>query len=149
MDLLDLLEVQGTVQSPLQHHNSKASLLWCSVFFIVQLSHPYMTTGKTIAFTRWTFVVDQVFTLCKYFKNTNYVICIRFLFQNIFQGYKNVIYKSTLCILSSYFVFFKSIPLENNVLFASSFKIWHIQIVLNIFIILFKTLVPLFLSLSC
>ena len=56
MDWLDLLAVQGTLKSLLQHHSSKASVLWCSVFFIVQLSHPYMTTGKTIALTRWTFV---------------------------------------------------------------------------------------------
>ena len=56
MDWLDLLAVQGTLQSLLQHHSSKASILWCSAFFIVQLSHPYMTTGKTIALTRWTFV---------------------------------------------------------------------------------------------
>ena len=52
MDLLDLLAVQGTLKSPLQHYSSKASILRCSAFFIVQLSHPYMTTGKTIAFTR-------------------------------------------------------------------------------------------------
>ena len=56
MDLLDLLEVQGTLKSLLQHHSSKASILWHSTFFIVQLSHPYMITGKTIALTRWTFV---------------------------------------------------------------------------------------------
>ena len=56
MDLLDLLAVQGTLKSLLQHHSSKASILWCSAFFIVQLSYPYMTTGKTIALTRWTFV---------------------------------------------------------------------------------------------
>ena len=57
MDWLDLLAVQGkTLESLLQHHSSKASILWCSAFFIVQLSHPYMTTGKTIALTRWTFV---------------------------------------------------------------------------------------------
>ena len=56
MDWLDLLAVQGTLQSLLQHHSSKASVLWCSTFFIVQLSHPYMTTGKTIALTRRTFV---------------------------------------------------------------------------------------------
>ena len=53
---LDLLEVQGTLKSLLQHHSSKASILWCSAFFIVQQSHPYMTTGKTIAFNRWRFV---------------------------------------------------------------------------------------------
>ena len=56
MDWLDLLAVQGTLKSLLQYHRSKASILWCSAFFIVQLSHPYMTTGKTIALTRWTFV---------------------------------------------------------------------------------------------
>ena len=56
MDWLDLLAVQGTLKSLLQHHSSKASILWCSAFFIVQLSHPYMTTGKPIALTRWTFV---------------------------------------------------------------------------------------------
>ena len=56
MDWLDLLAVQGTFKSLLQQHSSKASVLQGSVFFIVQLSHPYMTTGKTIALTRWTFV---------------------------------------------------------------------------------------------
>ena len=56
MDWLDLLAVQGTLKSLLQHHSSKASILHCSGFFIVQLSHPYMTTGKTIALTRRTFV---------------------------------------------------------------------------------------------
>ena len=56
MDWLDLLAVQGTLKSLLQHHSSKASILQCSAFFIVQLTHPYMTTGKTIALTRRTFV---------------------------------------------------------------------------------------------
>ena len=56
MDWLNLLAVQGTPKSLLQHHNSKASVLQCSAFFIVQLSNPYMTTGKTITLTRWTFV---------------------------------------------------------------------------------------------
>ena len=56
MDWLDLLAVQGTHKSLLQHHSLKASVLQCSDFFMVQLSHPYMTTGKTIALTRWTFV---------------------------------------------------------------------------------------------
>ena len=56
MDWLDLLAVQGTLKSLLQHHSSKASILRCSYFFIVQLSHPYMTTGKTIPLTRQTFV---------------------------------------------------------------------------------------------
>ena len=58
----DLLAVQGTLKSLLQHHSSKASILQCSAFFMIQLSHPYMTTGKTIALTRWTFV-DKVMSL--------------------------------------------------------------------------------------
>ena len=62
MDWLDLLAVQGTLKSLLQHHSSKASILWRSAFFTVQLSHPYMTTGKTIALTRRTFV-DKVMSL--------------------------------------------------------------------------------------
>ena len=62
MDWLDLLAVQGTLKSLLQHHNSKASILWHSAFFTVQLLHPYMTTGKTIALTRWNFV-DKVMSL--------------------------------------------------------------------------------------
>ena len=62
MDWLDLLAVQGTLRSLLQHHSSKASILQCSAFFIVQLSHPYVTTGKTIALNRWTFV-DKVMSL--------------------------------------------------------------------------------------
>ena len=62
MDWLDLLAVQGTLKSLLRHHSSKASVLWCSAFHIVQLSHPYMTTGKTIALTRRTFV-DKVMSL--------------------------------------------------------------------------------------
>ena len=56
MDWLDLLAVQGTLKSLLQYHTSKASILQCLAFFIIQLSHPYLTTGKTIALTRWTFV---------------------------------------------------------------------------------------------
>ena len=63
MDWLDLLAVQGTLKSLLQHHNSKASILWHSAFFVVQLSHPYMTTGKTIALTRQTFVDKVMFLL--------------------------------------------------------------------------------------
>ena len=66
MDWLDLLAVQGTLKSPLQYHSSKASILQHSAFLMVQLSHPYMTTGKTIALTRWTFVgkvVSLLFTM--------------------------------------------------------------------------------------
>ena len=62
IDCLDLLAVQGILKSLLQHHSSKASILGCSAFFIVQLSHPYVTTGKTISLTRWTFV-DKILPL--------------------------------------------------------------------------------------
>jgi len=65
IDWFDLLAVQGTFKSLLQHHNSKASILWCSVFFMIQLSHLYMTTGKTIAFTMWTFVGKVIYLLFK------------------------------------------------------------------------------------
>ena len=66
MDWLDLLAVQETRKSLLQHHSSKASILWCSAFFMVQLSDPYMTTGKTTALTRWTFVgkLMSCFLIC-------------------------------------------------------------------------------------
>ena len=66
MDWLDLFAVQWTLKSLLQHHSSKASILWHSAFFMIQLSHPYMTTGKTIALTRWTFVSKDVsaFLIC-------------------------------------------------------------------------------------
>ena len=63
MDWVDLFTVQGTLKSLLQHHSSKESILQRSAFFIVQLSHPYMTTGKTIALTRWTFVGKVMFLL--------------------------------------------------------------------------------------
>ena len=64
MDWLDLLAVQVTLKHLLQHHSSKAPILQCSAFFIVQLSHPYMTTGKTIALTRWSFVGKVMSLLC-------------------------------------------------------------------------------------
>ena len=66
MDWLDLLAVQGILKSLLQHHSSKASILWCSAFFTVQLSHPYMTTGKTIDLTRRTFV-GKVMSGCSHY----------------------------------------------------------------------------------
>ena len=65
MDWLDLLAVHGTLKSLLQHHSLKASILWCSAFFTVQLSHPYRTTGKTTALTRRTFV-DKVMSAFEY-----------------------------------------------------------------------------------
>ena len=64
MDWLDLLAIQSTLKSLLQHHSLKASILWRSAFFIVQLSHPYITTGKAIALTRWTFVGKVMSLLC-------------------------------------------------------------------------------------
>ena len=69
IDWLDLLAVQGTLKSLLQHHSSKASILWCSAFFIVQLPHPYMTTGKTIALTRWTYTGTIVLLQSFFFFN--------------------------------------------------------------------------------
>ena len=68
IDWLDFLAVQGTLRSLLQHHSLKASILWCSAFFMIQLSHPYMSTGKTIALTRGTFVgkVNLILFLPKY-----------------------------------------------------------------------------------
>ena len=76
MDCLDLLAVQGTLKSLLQHHTSKASILQRSAFFIVQLSHPYMSTGKTIALTRRTFV-GKVMSLLFFFFKLNLFILIR------------------------------------------------------------------------
>ena len=63
LDWLNLLAVQRTLKRPLQHHSSKVPIPWCSAFFIVQLSHPYMTTGKNIALTRWTFIGKVMFLL--------------------------------------------------------------------------------------
>ena len=77
MDWLDLLAVQGTLKSLLQHHSSKASILQCSAFFTVQLSHPYMTTGKTIALTRGTFV-GKVMSLLFNMLISN-ILCLAFL----------------------------------------------------------------------
>ena len=82
IDQLDLLTVQGIFKSPLQHQSSKASILWCSAFFIVQLSHPYMTTGKTKALTRLTFV-GKVMSLLF---NMLFLICCLGWSQLFFQG---------------------------------------------------------------
>ena len=75
MDWLDLFVVQGTLKSLLQHHSSKASILRCSAFFVVQLSHPYMTAGKTIALTRWTFV-GKVMSLLFNILSRLVIICL-------------------------------------------------------------------------
>ena len=103
MDWMDLLAVQGTLKSLLQHHSSKASVLWCSAFFTVQLSHPYMTTGKTIALTRRTFV-GKVRNLPldnsdKYYENNNIIINIyipnRYIYMHmlLWAGYASYILK--------------------------------------------------------
>ena len=84
MDWLDLLAVQGTFKSLLQHHSSKASILRHSAFFIVQLSHPYMTIGKTIALTRWTFVdkvMSLLFNMLSRFLALNHKIFIHYTFS--------------------------------------------------------------------
>ena len=78
MDWLGLLAVQGTLRSLLQHHSSKASNLWCSAFFIVQLSHLYMITGKTIALTKWTFVAKVISVLLNMLSR----LIIAFLLRN-------------------------------------------------------------------
>ena len=78
IDSFDLLAVQGTLKSLFQHHNSKASVLWHSAFFIIQLSHPYMATGKTIALTRWTFVSKVISLLL----NMLSILVIAFLLRS-------------------------------------------------------------------
>ena len=86
MDWLDLLAVQGTLKSLLQHHSSKASVLWCSAFFTVQLSHPYMTTGKTIALTRQIFVGKVMSLLLNMLSR----LVITFLPRSITQPLKRI-----------------------------------------------------------
>ena len=85
MEWLDLFAVQGTLKSLLQHHNSKASILRRSAFFIVQLSHPYMTTGKTIALTRWTFVGKVMSLLLNVLSSTDPIknpeLCMVFTYR--------------------------------------------------------------------
>ena len=85
VDWFDLLAVQGTLKSLLQHHSSKASVLWHSVFFVVQLSHPYMTTGKTIALTRWTFVGKVMSLLFNILSRFDWVLSF---YQNPVTGQK-------------------------------------------------------------
>ena len=85
MDQLDLLAVQGTLKSLLQHHSSNASILRCSGFFTVQLSYPYMTTGKTIALTRWTFVGKVMSVLFNmYFTNLVLYVSLQCMFFILF-----------------------------------------------------------------
>ena len=87
MDLLNLLAVQGTLKSLLQHHSSKALFLWCSVFFIDQFSHPYMTTGKAIALTRWIFFGKEMSLLfsaiCKAYSDNHFAFLHFFLVDGL------------------------------------------------------------------
>ena len=83
IDWFDLLAVQGTLKSLLQHHSSKASILWCSAFFRVQFSHAYMTTGKTMALTRWTFVgkvMSLLFTEIEYYNSLKMLLSFESVF---------------------------------------------------------------------
>ena len=92
MDWLDLLAVQGTLNSLLQHHSSKASILRHSAFFTVQLSHPYMTTGKTIALTRWTFVGKVMSLLLNMLSR----LVITFLLMEYYSAIKKNAFESVL-----------------------------------------------------
>ena len=93
MDWFDLIEVQGAFQSLLQHHSSKASILLCSAFFIVQLSHPYITTVKTIALTRWNFVGKVMFLLLNMLSSRYSIsISIYSVKMSWFEFYKNYIW---------------------------------------------------------
>ena len=91
IEWLDVLDVQGTLKSLLQHHSWKASILWCSNFFMVQLSHPYMTTGKTIALTRWAFV-SKVMSLL-------FNMLPRFVNQDLKRGSNRVSEETYLCLI--------------------------------------------------
>ena len=86
-DWLDLLAVQGTLKSLLQHHSSEASSLWCSAFFTIQLSHPYMTTGKTIALTRQTFVGKVMYLLFN--RLSRLVITFLLRSKHLLNGYNH------------------------------------------------------------
>ena len=89
MDWLDLLAVQGTLKSFVQHQSSKASILRCSAFFIVLLSHPYMTTGKTIALTRWTFV-GKVMSLLFNMLSRLLITFSQLFFNHLFSSYSKL-----------------------------------------------------------
>ena len=90
MDWMDLLAVQGTLKSLLQHHSSKASILQFSAFFTVQLSHPYMTTGKTIALTRQTFAGKEMSLLWYIYKMEYYSAMKRNTFESVSMRWMNV-----------------------------------------------------------
>ena len=106
MDWLDLLAVQGTLKSFLQYHSSKASILWCSVFFTVQLSHPYMTNGKTIALTRWTFVSK-----------------VMSLLLNMLSGLVLTFLPRSKCLLISWLQWLSAVLLSNDVSVLFQFSV--------------------------
>ena len=107
MDLLDLLAAQGTLKSLLQHHTSKASMLRHSAFFIVQLAHPYVTTGKTIALTRWTFVGKVMSLLFNMLSRLVITFLPRSkrLFISRLQSPSAVILESPKCYVSSFSIY--------------------------------------------
>ena len=109
MDWLDLLAVQGTLKSLLQHHSSKASLFWHSAFFIVQLSHPYMTPGKVIALTRWTLVGKVMSLLFFFFMSLLFNMLSRLVITFLVNSAMNIGYKYLFeALLSFFFLFFFS-----------------------------------------
>ena len=124
MDWLNLLAIQGTLKSLLQHHSSKASILRCSVFFTVQLSHPYMTTGKTIALTRRNFV-GKVMSLLLNMLSNHFILCCPLLFlPSIFPRIKDFSKESALHIRwPKYWSFSLSISPSNDNSRLISFRI--------------------------
>ena len=102
IDCLDFLAVQGTLKSLLQHHSSKASILWCSTFFIVQLSHPHMTTRKTIALTRWTFV-SKVMSLFNMLSRFSFKEQASFNFMAAVTVHSDLDPKNIVCHCSQFF----------------------------------------------
>ena len=97
MDWLDLLAIQGTLKSLLQHYSSKASILWPSAFFIVQLSRPCITTGKTIALTRWTFVGKLISLLFNMLSRLVILVFVLFISSLIPSWFETIFYLVTVC----------------------------------------------------
>ena len=97
MDWLDLLAIQGTLKSLLQHHSSKASVLWCSAFFIVQLSHLYMTTGKTMPLARETFVGKVMSLLFNMLSRLVILVFVLFISSLIPSWFETIFYLVTVC----------------------------------------------------
>ena len=123
IDWLDLLAVQGTLKSLLQHHSSKTSILQCSAFFIVQLSHLYMTAGKTIALTRWTFVGKVMCLLFIYNKerelSTHYSFSLGY--TNIFMFLLRIICS---CLLNTVYCFIDMVGAQMTIVFLDHLYIY-------------------------